>query len=402
MKLHEQVWYQKLATAVDAVYPDIRTIAGSSTDPVIVADGKEVLLFCSPNYLGLANDVRVRQSFVDAAAYGAGTVGSGVVSGYTDFHQQAEERFARFMAEESAVFFNAVSDASMGVITSVVRPPLQTLYPEPLAKDLGDVAVFCDEECHASILDAVKLAHPDKTYLYRHCDVQDLEKWLKRSNMKRKVIVTDGYFSMSANVAPLPEIIALANAHEALVIVDDAHASGVLGSTGRGTLEHFGLSNNTCITMHSAAKSFGVRGGFVTGDAQFCRYLRVSSRRYVFSGTLPAAIPAAVVTAIDIAEREPWRRERVLAHAEYLRQGLKAMGHTVLGEKHIVPWLIGDDDKADAISQVLEEHGVFASSIRYPAVAKGNALVRFMPMATHAKEHLDRVLEACSNAGRHL
>ncbi|MEI8143811.1 MAG: aminotransferase class I/II-fold pyridoxal phosphate-dependent enzyme [Candidatus Berkelbacteria bacterium] len=401
--LREEVWYTKLSAAVETVYPHIRVISGSATDPEIIADGQKVLLFCSPNYLGLSNDFRICQSFHEAVnGYGVGTNGSGIVSGYTDIHKQLEEKFAAFMNEESAVFFNAVSDASAGVITSVVSPPLLSLYPGSSSSDLGDVAVFCDVQNHASLFDAVKLSQPDKTFVYHHCDVEYLEKCLQRSTHKRKLIITDGYFSMSARVAPLPEIINLANTYGALVLVDDAHGDGVLGNYGRGTLEYFGISNDTCLKVHSVAKAYGVRGGLATGDLAFTRYLRVSARRYMFSGTLPAAIPAAVCTALDIAQKEPWRRRQVLANAEYVRQGLLDLGYTVLGEKHIVPWFIGDDTKADAVSTVLEDHGIFASSIRYPAVPKGEALIRFMPMATHTKEHLDRLLAACKDAGQYL
>lgn len=402
MKIQNELWYQKLTGVIEEMYPSLRTITGSSTDPEIEVDGRRVLLFCSPNYLGLSNDPRVNNSFKNAVdKYGAGSNGSGIVSGYTDQHKRVEERFASFTKEESAIFFNAVSDATTGVITSVVGPPLRSLCPG-LADDLGGVAVFYDAHNHASLLDAIKLAQPDRAFPYRHCSSEDLKRWLKRSNHRRKLIVTDGYFSMSAKIAPLPEICHLADAYGASVLVDDAHATGILGETGRGTLEHFGIENDVCLKAHSTGKAFGVRGGVVTGNRTFIRYLRVSARRYVFSGTLPASVPAAVITAMDIAEQEPWRRERVLAHAEYLRAGLKAMGCSVLGEKHIVPWFIGNDDKANAISQVLEEQGVFASSIRYPAVAKGKALVRFIPMATHTIEHLDRVLLACERAGKHL
>lgn len=402
-KLCREVWYTRLSAAVEAAYPHIRTIKGSSTDPEIIADGRKVLLFCSPNYLGLSNDPRVCRSFCEVVnEYGVGTNGSGIVSGYTDIHQQLEEKFAAFMNEESAVFFNAVSDASTGVITSIVSPPLLSLFPGLFSSDFGDVAVFCDVQNHASILDAIKLARPDKTYVYHHCDMEHLEKCLRRSNHKRKLIITDGYFSMSARVAPLPDIINLSNTYGALVMVDDAHGDGVLGKSGRGTLEYFGIDNDACLKVHSTSKAYGVRGGIATGDLAYTRYLRVSSRRYVFSGTLPAAIPAAVCTALDIAQNEPWRRQQLLDNAEYIRQGLVDLGYNVLGEKHIVPWYIGNDAKADAVSMVLEDHGIFASSIRYPAVSKGQALIRFIPMATHTKDHLDRLLEACKNAGQYL
>jgi 7-keto-8-aminopelargonate synthetase-like enzyme len=203
---------------------------------------------------------------------------------------------------------------------------------------------------------------------------------------------------MSARVAPLVEIADLCEEHEAMLLVDDAHGTGVFGSTGRGTPEMLGVEDRIDFWIGSTAKGLGVRGGYIAGPKELIDYVRISSRRYVFSGTLPAGIPAAVSQALKTASSESWRRGRVQANAEMLRNGLRDLGCDVRGEGHIVPWFIGDDAEVDRVSHILEEDGVFASAVRFPAVAKGEAIVRFMLMASHTDAHIARTLEACENA----
>lgn len=397
----ETSYIKRLTEATQAIYPDIRTIDGCPTDPEIVIRGRSVLLMCSPNYLGLAAHPDVIEASQEATQrFGVGTVGSGVISGYTTVHERVERDLARFMNEEAAIFFNAVSDASAGVISAIVNPPLLPILEGVSESDLGSCAVFVDNQNHASLLDAVRVAKPDKTYVYRHCDVADLAKLLCRSSHRRKLVITDGYFSMSARIAPLVEIADLCEDLGAMLFVDDAHGTGVFGATGRGTPEMLGVEDRVDFWIGSCAKGFGVRGGFIAGQKEFMDYLRISSRRYVFSGTLPAAIPAAVSQALEVASVESWRRERVLANACMLRNGLRDLGCHVLGEGHIVPWFIGGDATVDQVSHVLEEEGVFASAVRFPAVAKGKAIVRFMLMASHTSEHIESTLEACARAIR--
>jgi 7-keto-8-aminopelargonate synthetase-like enzyme len=200
---------------------------------------------------------------------------------------------------------------------------------------------------------------------------------------------------MSARVAPLVEIADLCDEFGAMLMVDDAHGTGVFGETGRGTPEMLSVEDRVDFWIGSAAKGLGVRGGFVAGLRPLMDYLRISSRRYVFSGTLPAGIPAAVSQALKIARAEPWRRQTVLENARMLREGLLDLGGDVRGEGHIVPWFIGHDGAVDRVARVLEQRGVFASAIRFPAVARGEAIMRFMPMASHSSSHIERALEAC-------
>jgi glycine C-acetyltransferase len=392
---------RKLAKAVvENIYPDIDTVESSPAAEEIVIDGRKMVQFCSCSYLGLSNHPFLLEAAKEAIdKYGVGTTSSGIISGYTDVHRDAEEAIANFMGSESAIFFNSVTLTSQGIITTVVSPPLAAIFPG-LIPDLSDTAVFSDEENHASLFDAVKLARPNKSYFYRHCDMNHLEDLLKRSNRKHRLIVTDGYFSMAADLAPLPEIADLAEKYGALLMVDDAHGSGVLGPNGQGSAEHFGVENRIHFLVGSFSKGFGVRGGFTIGDETFMKYLRVSSRGYVFSATLPPSIPAAAIKAMEIATEEPWRRASLLKNASTIREGLKQNGFTVLGDYHVVPWLIGDEEKTKAIDRELRNSAILAPCVRYPAVPKGKALIRFMPTANHTQKQIENLIDVCTKLGR--
>jgi len=226
----ENSYVRLLSSEARRILPRIQTMSTCPTDPEAIIGGQHGVLMCSPNYLGLSNHPGVVAAFRDATLkYGAGTVGSGILSGYTEPHRQVEQDLARFMNEEAAVFYNAVSDASAGVMTAVVNPPLLSILEGISKRSLGTSAVFFDRENHASLLDAVRLAKPDKLYVYRHCDTDHLRQLMGRSNHARKLVVTDGYFSMSARVAPLRQIAAICEESGALLMVDDAHGTGVFG-----------------------------------------------------------------------------------------------------------------------------------------------------------------------------
>lgn len=394
----------RVAEAVMGVYPFIRRITGSPAAEEVCVNGKKMLQFCSCSYLGLTNNPELKRVAKEAIdTYGVGTTSSGIISGYTDVHAEVEEAIANFMQSEAAIFFNSVTLTSQGIMTTATNPPLASLFPPEMVQQFGlggGTAIFMDMANHASLYDAVKLARPDELSIYKHLDMNSLEKRMKRSRHKRKLIVTDGYFSMDADLAPLPELIELAQKYGALLMVDDAHGSGVLGENGRGTAEHFGVEDKVDFLIGSFSKGFGVRGGFTIGSETFIKYLRVSARGYLFSATLPASVPAAAIKALEMAAKEPWRRKAVLDNAAYIRNRLKDEGFIVLGNHHIVPWLIGDDHKAEAISNGLEERGILAPAVRYPAAEKGKALIRFMPMAINTRPQLERLVEACIELGK--
>lgn len=379
----------------------MKVVSGPPAEPEIIIGGKRFLLFCSPNYLSLANHPKVCQAGIEAiTSCGMGTVGSALVSGYLDLYKALEKKIAFLVEKEEAMVFNSVSLVNKGVITSVMDPPLAALAFE-LFENFGMTsrAIFFDKANHASLYDALRLLRGVDIRFYPHGDMNRLEDLLKRSDHKTKLIVTDGYFSVDADTAALDVICHLAEKNGAMIFVDDAHANGVLGENGRGTAELYGVEERIDFSVGSLAKAFGVRGGFIASSKKFIDYLRISSRGYMFSGTLPPAVPAACLAAIEVAEEEPWRRKRVLQNAEILRQGLKELGFSVLGKDHIVPWLIGDDMIAHEIYQRLYEEGIFAPAMRYPVLEKGKAIIRFMVMADHREEHLKRAIGACQEIG---
>jgi 8-amino-7-oxononanoate synthase len=381
--------------------PQVRAIQGPSADPVVTIDGRQVLVFCSSNYLGLSTHPEVKRAVVEAVMeYGVGANGSRLVSGTTDLHLALELATARFKGSQAAVAFPTGFMANTGTIAALAYVPLFARMADlPLQTKTPEMVVVSDALNHASILEGLQAARALHAY-YEHCDLDSLSEKLDQHRGKRLLVVTDGVFSMDGDIAPLPGIFELARQHEATVLVDDAHATGVLGATGRGTLEHFGLEGGEVLQMGTYSKSFGALGGFVATDRQTAEYLRVAARSYMFSGAMPACLAAGILKAMEIAEREPQRRVQVLRHSDYLAFALEDAGFRVLGGgTPIVPILIGDDDKAAAISQELFERGLFVPCVRWPAVARGQSRIRITLMATHERDHLDRLIEALTEAG---
>jgi 7-keto-8-aminopelargonate synthetase-like enzyme len=392
-----------MIAAMQSVYPEVWTIEGSPTSPEVLANGKRVLQFSSPNYLGLSDDSRLIDAAIAATRYcGAGTSGSGIISGYTHLHRELELELASFMEEESAVFFNSVSIANAAITAGVFDPPMLKYVLHDLTPEQRRMkkSIFFDKENHASLWDAIRKVDVHKSHFYHHSNPDELEEMLADDSCEFKLIISDGYFSMGADIAPLPRLVDLAKRYDAAIFIDDAHGTGVLGRNGRGTAEHFDVEKEINFITGSTAKALGVRGGFVASDETFTRHLRINCKGYVFSGTEPPCVPGAILAALKIIQLEPWRRNRVIENAEYLRRNLQALGYSIMGEGHIVPWLIGSETKVQAISHALFQYGILAPAIRYPAVDMGAARVRFIPMATHTEQHMNTVLEACDVIGR--
>jgi len=383
--------------------PQVHVIQGPSSEPVVTVDGRQVLLFCSSNYLGLATHPEVKQAVADALwEYGVGANGSRLVSGTTDLHVTLEQVTAAYKVTEAAIAFPTGFMANTGTIPALAYLPyFARMAGLPLESATPQMVVVSDALNHASIVDGLQAARAKHAY-YAHCDLDALEEKLRQNQGKRLLIVTDGVFSMDGDIAPLPGIMSLAKEYGATVLLDDAHATGVLGSTGRGTLEHFGLKgSDDVLQMGTFSKSFGSLGGFVAGDRSTVDYLRVAARPYVFSGALPPCLAAGIVKAIEIAVREPQRRVRLMRNRDYLVYGLEDLGFdTLASETPIVPILVGDDEKAEAMSLELFERGLYAPCVRWPAVARGQSRIRLTLMATHEREHLDRLLEGLADVGR--
>jgi 8-amino-7-oxononanoate synthase len=376
--------------------PRVRVIEGPSSEPVVTIAGREVLNFCSSNYLGLATHPEVRDAVIGAVLkYGVGANGSRLVSGTTDLHIALEEATARFKHTEAAIAFPTGYMVNSGTIAALAYVPyFARMAGLPLASDARDMVVLSDALNHASIVEGCQMARA-RTAHYEHCDLDSLAAKLREHEGKRLLIVTDGIFSMDGDIAPLPGIVELAARYGATVLVDDAHATGVLGRTGRGTLEHFGLeSGANILQMGTYSKSYGALGGFLAADRATVDYLRVAARSYMFSGAVPPCLAAGILKAMEIAEREPQRRVRLLRNRDYLAHGLQELGFDAVGgETPIVPIVIGDDESAMAMSDELFRRGLLAPCVRWPAVARGQSRIRLTLMAGHEREHLDRLLE---------
>ena len=385
-------YIKKLLKAVDdhKLYPQIRATY-SAANPMVNVDGKDVLSFCSNNYLGLATHPKVIKAAIEAAQqYGTSCGGSRLISGNLVLQETLEKELAQFKQTEAALVFMTGFMANTGTIPALMN--VVNMYGLPRIPQEDNV-IISDELNHASIVDACRLSKAGR-FIYKHKDMQELENILKQNKSKRKLIVTDGVFSMDGDIAPLPRIVELANKYKAMVMVDDAHATGLLGENGRGTLEHFHLEGKVDIVIGTLSKAFGGVGGFVAGSADLIRFLKVKARQFIFSSALPPATAAGVIAAIQEIKTQPGLRQRLWRNVKQLKNGLNEMGfNTLSSETQIIPVLIGKEKKAMEAAQKLFEEGVFVPCVRWPAVPEGQARLRCTVMATHTDEQINQALD---------
>ncbi len=357
--------------------------------PVTTRAGRELVNLGSNNYLGLTEHPAVKTAACLAIEqHGTGSAGSRLLTGTTPLHLEMEQQLARFKAEESVVTF---STGFMALSATV-----STLAGE------GDF-VFSDELNHASIIDGCRRTKA-ATVVYRHSDMADLEEKLRRVPPDSgKLIVTDGVFSMEGDVCDLPALRSLADTYNARLMVDDAHATGVLGKTGRGTAEHFGLEGKVDVVSGTLSKSLAAVGGFTASTQPVTEFLRYNARQSVFSASLPPAVAATVIVALRVIETEPERVERLRHNSSHVAAALRDAGFSVAFHgTPILPIVIGDDDTAYRFAGRLEQEGVFVNPVVYPAVPRGRAIIRISLMATHTEEHLERALARLTLVGREL
>lgn len=370
------------------LYNIIRTIGG----PVgawTVVDGKRVLNMCSNNYLGFANDPRLKEAAKRAIdEYGVGPAAVRSIAGTMSLHLELEKKIAEFKRTEAAISLQG------GLISNLAAIPL--LMGE------GDV-IFTDELNHASIIDGCRLTKA-KRVIYPHRDVEALARALEEhKEIKKKMIVTDGVFSMDGDLAPLPEIVELAEKYEAIVMVDDAHGEGVLGSHGRGIVDHFGLHGRVDLEMGTMSKAFGVVGGYLAGKAKIIEFLRQRARPFLFSSATTPADVAACIAAITILQETDEPVRRLWENARYFKAEMKKLGFdTGVSETPITPVMLGEAKIAWDFSKRLFDEGVFAQAIGYPTVPKGKARIRVMISALHTRKDLDFALEKFEKVGRAL
>jgi 8-amino-7-oxononanoate synthase len=344
-------------------------------------DGRRVILLCSNDYLGLARHPSLEQAACAAMQqYGFGSGASRLVSGNSPLHQELEERIALFKGTEAALLFNTGYAANTGII--------------PAVAGAGDV-ILSDSLNHASIIDGCRMSRAT-VQVYRHRDRDHVEDLLKKNaSARRTLIVTDGVFSMDGDIAPLPDLARLAEQYGALLMVDDAHATGVLGKDGKGTVEHFNLEGRVHIQMGTLGKALGSFGAYVAGSRALIDYLVNSVRSFIFSTALPPAVCAASMAAIDLVKQEPERRDALWNVRNRLAAGLRSIGIDTNGsETPIIPIMIGDARGSASVSALLLEAGIFAPAIRPPTVPKGTSRIRTTVTALHTAAAIDAVVSA--------
>jgi 8-amino-7-oxononanoate synthase len=360
----------------------------SPQDSEVVVNGKRVIMIGSNNYLGLTNHPRVKEAAIKAIEkYGVGCAGSRFLNGNLDIHEELEKKLARFLRKEAALVFATGYQTNLGAISALV--------------DRNDVAII-DMYDHASIMDGCRLSFGE-VKKYRHNDMDALERALENAKEKNKLIIVDGVFSMEGDIADLPAIVKLARAYEARIMLDDAHAIGVLGDGGRGTAEHFGLENEADIIMGTHSKSLAAIGGFIAGPPEVISWVKHLARSMMFSASLPPSLAASVSTALDIIEEQPELRARLWRNTHKMLEGYKTLGYdTGTSETPIIPIVIKDTMKTYEMCRRLFENGVFVNAVISPAVPQGRELLRTSCMATHTEEQLDKVLAAFEKVGRQV
>lgn len=357
------------------LFNTIRTIE-SAQGAWILVDGKKVLNMCANNYLGFANHPELKAAAKQAIdAYGVGPAAVRTIAGNMSLHNELEEKLARFKKVEAAISFQSGFNANVATVPTLMG-----------AEDL----IFSDELNHASIIDACRLSKA-KTIRYSHNDAASLEQKLKENpNARRKLVVTDGVFSMDGDIAPLPDIVEVAERHDAMVMVDDAHGEGVLGDAGRGIADHFGLHGRVDIEVGTLSKAFGVVGGYVSGKQKIVDYLRQRARPFLFSSAVTPADVAACIRAVDILTASGDLVVKLWDNSRYFQGKLKDLGFDIGATvTPITPVMIGDAQKARDFSKALFDEGIFGMAISYPTVPKGKDRIRVMNSATHSKEDLD-------------
>ncbi len=381
--------YDRAQTLRDhAIYPYYRVVS-SGQDPVVVMNGRPVVMLGSNNYLGLSSHPEVKAAAAAALEkYGTGCAGSRLLNGTLDIHVELEERLARFMRREAVITFATGYQANVGALSTILGR-----HDE----------VFLDNLDHASLIDGVRLGFA-KDRKFRHNDLADLEKKLRAASPDTgKLIVVDGVYSMEGDLGDLPGLVALAQKYGARVMVDEAHGVGVLGSNGRGACEHFGVEGSVDLVMGTFSKSLAAVGGFIAGSRLVVDYIKHTARSAIFSAAPSPPVVGAVLKALDILEREPERRKALWENTDYMNHALTALGFDIgKPQSPVIPIKIGPDEIAYEMAVRLQDEGVFANPVVSPAVQPGNAMIRTSYMATHTRAHLDTALEALASVGRQL
>ncbi|MFQ5880913.1 MAG: 8-amino-7-oxononanoate synthase [Candidatus Methylomirabilales bacterium] len=367
-------------------YRWLRAMEGPA-GPRMRVDGREVIVLCSSNYLGLTTHPRLKAAAIEATErLGVCSAASRLIAGNTELYQKLEERLAAFKAREAALVYSTGYMANLGVISAVVKK--------------GDV-VYTDALSHASIIDGCRLSRAE-VKVFLHNELAALEGLLKTDRgVRRKLIVVDGVYSMDGDLTPLPDLVKLAKGYEALLMLDDAHGTGVLGERGGGTAEHFGLKDEVDIEVGTLGKAFGSFGAYVAGSRALREYLINRSRSFIFTCALAPPALAAAIAALEVLQQEPEHRQRLWDNTRHFREGLHRLGlSTEPSATHILPVMTYERRRTMALSERLLELGVFCQGIRPPTVPPGSCRLRFTVTAGHTRADLNQALEAIEQAFR--
>jgi len=366
-------------------YPYFMPIASGPSAEVWIGD-KQLIMIGSNNYLGLTQDPRIKKAAIEAVEkYGSGCTGSRFLNGTLPLHVELEEKLAEFMQREAALVFSTGFQTNLGTISTVVGK---------------DDIIFADRNNHASIVDGCRLSF-GRVVKFKHNDMRDLERLLKASKDRGKLIVADGVFSMEGNLIKLPRLVELAQEFGARVMIDEAHSIGVFGEHGRGTAEHFGLEDKVDIVMGTFSKSFASLGGFIAAEAPVIEYIKHHARALIFSASMPPAAVASVIAALDIIQKEPERREKLWQNVRKMKTAFDELGFDTCGsESPVIPIVVGEMMDTFVFWKKLFDHGVYTNPAVPPAVPQGRSLIRTSYMATHTEEELNKVLDVFEKLGK--
>lgn len=368
------------------LYPYFRPIE-SDQDTVVSIDGKRVLMFGSNSYLGLTNHPRLKEASIKAIEkYGTGCAGSRFLNGTLDIHLELEDKLAKLVNKEAALIYATGFSVNSGVVSCITGRE--------------DYLIF-DEYNHASLIEGKRLSF-SKQLKFRHNDMEDLEKVLKRCDIdKIKLIVVDGVFSMEGDMATLPEIVALSKKYNASIYVDEAHSLGVFGKTGAGICEHFGATDDVDLIMGTFSKSLGTIGGFVAADNNIINFLKHHSRTLIFSASISPAATGCVLAALDVMAEETWRKDALWANTNRAKEAFLKAGFEIgPTQSPIIPLFVRDNAKTFKITKNLMDDGIFVNPVVSPAVPSEDSLIRYSLMATHTFDQIDESVEKISKAAR--
>ena len=360
----------------------------SPQQPYVKIAGKSYLMLSSNSYLGLCNDQRLKQAAMDAMEkYGVGSGGSRLTTGSYEVHKKLEDEIAAFKGAEAALLFNTGYMANVGAISSIAGK---------------DWVIFSDRFNHASIIDGCRLSGAE-IIIYEHCDASDLETKAHSHRGRRALVVTDGIFSVDGDIAPLPEIVQVAKKYNMLLMVDDAHATGVLGENGGGTADYFGLQNEIDIQMGTFSKALASEGGFIAGNRGLIDYLANKARSFIFSTALAPATVAVSLRALEVVQAEPRLRQSLIANSAWFREKLREIGFEIMDlPTPIISIVLGPPDLTVNFSNRLMEKNIFVSAIRPPTVPQGTSRLRINLMATHTADDLAPVIDSMASIGKEL